>query len=56
MIVVALTGSAGGRLRDHADVLLNVPSDTTAHIQEMHICLYHVLCHLVEDALAGSGL
>ena len=55
MTVVALTGSAGGRLRGHADILLNVPSDKTAHVQEMHVCLYHVLCHMVEDALAGGG-
>jgi len=55
MTVIALTGRVGGALRDQSDILFDVPSDVTAHIQEMHICLYHVLCHMVEDSLAGNG-
>jgi D-sedoheptulose 7-phosphate isomerase len=55
MTVIGLTGGAGGLLRDQSDILFDVPSDVTAHIQEMHICLYHVLCQMVEDALAGGG-
>lgn len=52
MTVIALTGEDGGRLRAHSDVVLNVPSRVTAHVQEMHICLYHVLCDRVEQALS----
>jgi D-sedoheptulose 7-phosphate isomerase len=54
MTVIGLTGGAGGLLRDQTDILFDVPSDVTPHIQEMHICIYHVLCHMVEDALAGG--
>ena len=55
MTVISLTGAAGGRLREHSSILLDVPSDVTTHVQEMHICLYHVLCHMVEGALAGDA-
>lgn len=54
MTVISLTGEDGGRLGEHSDILLNVPSRVTAHIQEMHICLYHVLCDRVEQALSDA--
>ena len=46
--VCAMTGASGGRLADHADVLLAVPSSVTMHIQESHIALGHVLTLAVE--------
>lgn len=49
---VLLSGKSGGKLRMMADVPLVVPSDVTAHIQEAHECIYHILCGLVEQALA----
>ncbi len=48
---IALTGRTGGRAREHADVLINVPSDRTPRIQEMHIIAIHSICEMVEDAL-----
>jgi D-sedoheptulose 7-phosphate isomerase len=54
MTVVALTGDGGGLLREHADILLDVPSTTTARVQEMHVCLYHALCERVERSLAAK--
>lgn len=47
----ALSGRTGGGLRHIADPLLNVPSDLTPRIQEMHILLGHVLCAEIEDRL-----
>ncbi|MEC7238135.1 MAG: SIS domain-containing protein [Pseudomonadota bacterium] len=46
--VCAMTGEGGGRLADHADVLLAVPSQVTMHIQESHIALGHVMTLAVE--------
>lgn len=46
--VCAMTGDGGGRLADHADVLLAVPSHVTMHIQESHIALGHVMTLAVE--------
>lgn len=54
MSVVGLTGESGGKLAALCDVLFNVPSDFTPIIQQGHICLYHHLCDLVEEGLAGD--
>lgn len=48
---VALTGSTGGKLKDVCDYLLNVPSDNTPRIQEMHIMLIHAICGVIEKSL-----
>jgi D-sedoheptulose 7-phosphate isomerase len=44
---VALTGGAGP-LRELAQVCVSVPSTATAHIQELHISIGHIICHIVE--------
>ncbi|MEL6720009.1 MAG: SIS domain-containing protein, partial [Bacteroidota bacterium] len=51
MKTIALTGSTGGRLAKHCDLLLNVPSNDTPRIQEAHILLGHIICELVESEL-----
>lgn len=50
--VIALTGRGGGKLAPHCDVLLDVPSDKTPLVQQVHICLYHFICEQVETLLA----
>ena len=52
---IALTGSGGGRCAELADVLLDVPGHVTPRVQEVHQIIYHVLCELVEEALAGDA-
>lgn len=47
---IAFTGVSGGKLKDMADITINVPSDETNHIQEMHIAVGHIICGLVEEA------
>jgi D-sedoheptulose 7-phosphate isomerase len=49
--VVALLGKGGGGLADLVDDALVVPSDDTAHIQEVHLTIEHVICDLVERDL-----
>ncbi|MDB5201253.1 MAG: phosphoheptose isomerase [Ferruginibacter sp.] len=49
MTTIGFTGSTGGKLKAHADYLLNVPSDDTPRIQESHILLGHIICQLVEE-------
>lgn len=51
MIVVAMTGAGGGKMKEHADYLLAVPSSDTPRIQESHIMLGHIICELVEAEL-----
>ena len=50
----ALTGGSsntGGEIGGLADLVLNVPTDSTAHIQETHLWVEHILCELVEKEL-----
>ncbi|HVZ96009.1 MAG TPA: D-sedoheptulose 7-phosphate isomerase [Chitinophagaceae bacterium] len=49
MTTIAFTGSTGGKLKNSADYLINVPSDDTPRIQESHIMLGHIICQLVEE-------
>ena len=51
--VVALTGEGGGRLAEHTDLLLDVPSTVVSRIQEIHAVCIHVLAESVEDAVAA---
>lgn len=46
--VVALTGEAGGKLRELADVCIRVPATETYQVQELHLPVYHCLCAAVE--------
>ncbi|MSR58532.1 MAG: SIS domain-containing protein [Planctomycetaceae bacterium] len=47
---IALTGT-GGRLCNLVDTAICIPSDNTQHVQEAHLPIEHLLCHLVERAL-----
>ena len=51
MLTVALTGKTGGKMKNEADILLNVPSDDTPRIQESHILIGHIICEIVEANL-----
>jgi D-sedoheptulose 7-phosphate isomerase len=55
MTVVAFTGENGGRARDLADELFNVPSSDTPRIQEAHILIGHIICELVEKGLFSKN-
>ena len=48
--VITLTGT-GGDLAGASEVSIQVPSAATAHIQEAHLAIEHILCHIVERAL-----
>ena len=49
---VAFTGEKGGKMKEFADIAINVPSDVTNNIQEMHIAVGHIICGYIEKALA----
>lgn len=52
--IIAMTGETGGKMKDFADILLNVPSKDTPRIQESHIMIGHIICELVETAMFGE--
>jgi len=51
LLVIGLTGRKGGKLKDMADICVQVPSDAVARIQEAHIAIIQIWCGLIEDAL-----
>ena len=51
MITIAFTGESGGKLANHSEVCIKVPSNNTARIQEAHILIGHIICELVEKEL-----
>jgi len=48
MHTIALTGGDGGAVGRIAAIHVNVPSDVTARVQEVHRTLLHVMCDIVE--------
>jgi D-sedoheptulose 7-phosphate isomerase len=48
LVTIALTGNDGGPVGAAADIHINVPSGSTARVQEVHRTLLHVICELVE--------
>lgn len=52
--VIGLTGKGGGELAPLSDILLNVETETTARVQEVHITVIHILCRLVDEMLFGN--
>jgi D-sedoheptulose 7-phosphate isomerase len=51
MRTIAFTGQSGGRLAQFTDILINVPSDVTPRIQELHLPIYHFICEQIEKDL-----
>ena len=48
---IGMTGESGGDLASVCDVLLAVPLDSTARIQEVHLVTYHSICAVLERRL-----
>ncbi len=53
---IGFTGHSGGELKNKVDILLNIPSTTTGHIQEAHIAVGHIMCELIEQGLFKPGV
>lgn len=51
LTTIGLSGRDGGAMKSLCDVILIIPSNTTARIQEMHITLGQMLCGALEQRL-----
>ena len=49
---IGFSGETGGDMHSRCDLLLCVPSRKTPRIQEGHLFMIHLICHLVEDWVA----
>jgi len=51
---IAWTGAGGGKLKEAADILLDIPSKNTPRVQEAHMTVGHIICGLVEKELFNN--
>tara|TARA_B100001250_G_C19785214_1_gene783824 strand:- start:846 stop:1451 length:606 start_codon:yes stop_codon:yes gene_type:complete len=52
--IISLTGIGGGELSKYSDILMEVPSDMTPDIQEIHIMIAHLICTIIELEIFGE--
>ena len=50
-VTIGFTGKKIGMMNHICDITLNAPSNDTPRIQELHILLGHIICHLIERQL-----
>ena len=51
--IIGFSGKDGGKMDKICDVNIVVPSNDTPRIQEMHILIGHILCHLIDHELTN---
>jgi D-sedoheptulose 7-phosphate isomerase len=51
VVTVGMLARGGGRLREHVDHAIIIPTDIGAHAQELQLAVGHVICDLVEARL-----
>jgi D-sedoheptulose 7-phosphate isomerase len=49
--VLAFSARGGGALRDLADLSIVIPTQRTDRAQELHLCIEHAICELIEQEL-----
>lgn len=53
--VLSLSARDGGALRARSDIALVIPTERTDRAQEIHLCVQHLICEVVEEALGGGS-
>lgn len=56
MRTAALLARGGGRLRPRVDHAVVVSTEVTAHAQEVHLMIGHIVCEQVDQAFSRPGL
>jgi D-sedoheptulose 7-phosphate isomerase len=51
---IGFSGRNGGQMPPLCDYNVIIPSEITAHVQESHLTLEHIFCHLVELHCFGA--
>jgi D-sedoheptulose 7-phosphate isomerase len=51
LATLGFTGRTGGNMASLCDVVVCVPLDNTAEVQERHLAIYHTLCAVIETTL-----
>ncbi len=51
IFVIGLSGKDGGPLAQESDLAIVVPAEETAHVQEVHLVVEHLVCEMVDRLL-----
>lgn len=51
LTTIGFTGNNGGDMNEICDILIKIPSNDTARIQEGHILIGHIICQLIEEEM-----
>jgi D-sedoheptulose 7-phosphate isomerase len=54
LVTIALVGAESNPDLDACDLLITIPDPSTPRIQEMHLVVLHLICELVDNALAAE--
>lgn len=55
MMTIGMTGNARGEMLQYSDFLIEVPTNQTPRIQELHIPIYHFICQEVEKNIPAKN-
>lgn len=55
LTVVALTGFAGGKVRDLAHIHINIPSDNYGVIEDLHMSIGHVAAQMLQNRILSES-
>jgi D-sedoheptulose 7-phosphate isomerase len=56
MITIAMVGARTDGVAAVADIIIAIPAESTARVQEAHRTAMHAICELIEDHFAGASL
>lgn len=54
MSIIAFTGNRDCTMKRKADITIDIPSEETPRIQEMHIMIGHIICEIVEKEFVSK--
>jgi D-sedoheptulose 7-phosphate isomerase len=47
LVTVGFTGFAGGKVKDHVEIHVNVPSEVMELIEDVHLAITHAICKML---------
>jgi D-sedoheptulose 7-phosphate isomerase len=56
LTTIAMVGSQTDGVAAVSDIVITVPAESTARVQEAHRTAMHAICELIEDHFAGAPL
>jgi len=53
--VIALTGFSGGKLKDLADLHINIPSDNYGYVEDLHLAIGHMVAQILKARISAEA-